>query len=329
MTSEAPGSTYKDGGWHGKIKPDGQFPPEKGRYHIEGLFCPFAHRANLIRHLKGLTEIIEISIVRPFPKGDDKGWPGWKFPKTDDEYPGSTVDRVFGSEFLHEVYFKDKEDYEGRFSVPLVWDTKNNQIVNNESAEIIRDWNTGFNTILSDEYREKDFYPEHLRKDIDEISAWLTSDLNVGVYKAGFATDQETYEKNLRPVFEALNKLENILAENRGPFILGPQLTELDLRLYPTLIRFDTIYVQHFKCNLGIIRHDYPLLNNWLKNLYWNVPGFQETTDFKHIKEGYSSNHPLINPKSITPKGPIPAIESNYEEDWNRLKAGGVDLSEL
>jgi putative glutathione S-transferase len=226
--------------------------------------------------------------VKAYPKGDDKGWPGWKFPSEDDPYEDATADQLFGSKYLHEVYFKDKKDYDGRYSVPAVWDKKANQLVNNESLEILRDWNTAFNSILPDKFKAVDLYPESLRSQIDEIGAWMQSDLNMGVYKAGFAPDQATYDKNVVPVFRALNRMEKILSQNGGPFVLGPQITELDLRLYPTIIRFDTAYVQHFKCNLGTIRHDYPILNEWLKNLYWNVPGFKETTNFKHIKENVS-----------------------------------------
>ena len=195
---------------------------------------------------------------------------------------------------MHEIYFKEKEDYEGRYSVPVLWDKKTNQLVNNESLEILRNFNTGFNSILPEEYSNVDFYPEKLRKEIDEVGAFMQADLNTGVYKAGFAPDQATYDKNVIPVFKALNRLEELLSKNGGPYVLGSELTELDLRLYPTLIRFDTVYVQHFKCNLGTIRHNYPLLNEWLKNLYWNVPGFKETTDFRHIKENvstYSGSH--------------------------------------
>jgi putative glutathione S-transferase len=246
---------------------------------------------NLIRHLKGLTEIIDLSIVKPYPKGDDKGWPGWKFPTTDDPYEGSTEDHLFGSKYLHEVYFKERKDYGGRYSVPVLWDKRSNQLVNNESLELLRNLNTGFNSILPDEYEKRDYYPEHLRKEIDEVGKWMQSDLNTGVYKAGFAPDQVTYDKNVIPVFKALNRLEELLAENGGPYVLGKELTELDLRLYPTLIRFDTVYVQHFKCNLGTIRHDYPLLNEWMKNLYWNIPGFKESTNFCHIKENVSNAH--------------------------------------
>ncbi|KAH8590595.1 glutathione S-transferase-like protein [Bisporella sp. PMI_857] len=320
-------STFKDGAWHGIIEPGGQFPPEKGRYHMYiGLFCPFAHRVNLIRYLKGLTDHIDISITSAYPKGDAKGWPGWKFPSADDPYEGATEDHLFGSKYLHEVYFKEKKDYEGRYSVPVLWDKKTNRMVNNESLEILRNFNTGFNDILSDEYSSKDLYPESLRQEIDEIGKWMQADLNLGVYKAGFAPNQEVYDKNVIPVFQALNRLEELLLKNGGPYILGSQLTELDLRLYPTIVRFDTVYVQHFKCNLGTIRHDYPVLNEWLKNLYWNVRGFKETTDFRHIKENYTKSHDDINPKAITPMGPIPAVEVGFEKDWSKLKAGGVQL---
>lgn len=249
---------------------------------------------NLIRHLKGLTDIIELSIVKPFPKGDENGWPGWKFPSAEDQYEGSTEDQLFGSKYLHEIYFKDKKDYAGRYSVPLLWDKKNNQIVSNDSLEILRNFNTGWNSIIPDEYRDKDFYPEDSKNEIDDIGKWLQDDINSGVYKAGFAKDQETYDKNVVPLFKALNRIEEILAKNGGPYILGSELIELDIRLYPTLIRFDTIYVQHFKCNLGTIRHDYPLLNEWLKNLYWNVPGFKETTDFKHIKDNVGRYNSIV-----------------------------------
>lgn len=289
--------------------------------------------------------------MKPYPKGDSKGWPGWKFPTEDDPYEGSTPDHLFDSKYMHEVYFRANKDYEGRYSVPVLWDKKTNQMVNNESLEILRNLNTGFDEILPAEYKEMDYYPESLQREIDEVGKWIQDDLNTGVYKAGFAPDQETYDKNVVPVFGALNRLEEMLAGNGGPFILGTALTELDLRLYPTLIRFDTIYVQHFKCNLGTIRHDYPLLNEWMKNLYWNVPGFKDTTDFRHIKENvstfhfsdfwktkgdwgenadgveqYTKSHADINPKAITPMGPIPDIESGVEKDWSKIKVGGVKL---
>lgn len=147
---------------------------------------------------------------------------------------------------------------------------------------------TAFNPIISPELAKLDLYPEHLRAQVDSISEWVQEEINRGVYRAGFADSQETYDKNVIILFSALNKIERIIYDNGGPFVLGKQLTELDIRLYATVIRFDTVYVQHFKCNLGTIRHDYPVLNHWLTYLYWRVPGFKETTNFRHIKENVS-----------------------------------------
>lgn len=183
---------------------------------------------------------------------------------------------------------------------------------------------TAFNTILPSEVAEIDLYPEALRSQIDEISPWLQNHINTGVYKAGFARTQEGYEAGVLPLFAALNKLEALLAKNSGPYILGAQLTSLDLLAYPTLVRFDAVYVQHFKTNLGIIRHDYPVLNNYLKNLYWNVEGFRQSTDFKHIKENYTKSHGEVNPLAITPLGPWPEVEDGYVKDWVKLRVGEV-----
>ncbi|KIW04606.1 uncharacterized protein PV09_04354 [Verruconis gallopava] len=314
-------------GWHGKITSNGEFEPAKDRYHLYiGLFCPFAHRVNLVRHIKGLQDLIPLSIVKPYPKGDEKGWPGWCFPKTDEEYPGATVDHLFGSEYLHEIYFRADKGYKGRYSVPLLWDKKNNVAVSNESAEMLRWLPMAFNPLLPSEKASIDLYPMQHREAIDRISDWIQRDLNTGVYKAGFAPDQTTYDKNVVPVFGALNKIEELLAAGGGPFFLGKDMTELDLRLYPTIIRFDTVYVQHFKCNLGTIRHDYPQIHNWLKHLYWNVPGFKETTDFKHIKENYTKSHFDVNPKAITPMGPYPDIEEGFEVDFSKVPIGTVKL---
>ncbi|KAF1970949.1 hypothetical protein BU23DRAFT_581764 [Bimuria novae-zelandiae CBS 107.79] len=313
-----------DDGWHGKIEEGGQFPPEKDRYHLYiGLFCPFAHRVNLVRHIKHLTSFITMDVVRPYPK--DGG--GWRFPATNEEYPNATVDSFFGSKFLSEVYFKDDPDYKGKYSVPLLWDKKTSRIVNNESAEMLRWLPDAFNSLPSpddDNFKNIDLYPAALRQQIDEITSWMQSHINTGVYKAGFARTQETYEVAIPPLFAALNKIEAILASNGGPYVLGAHLTELDLRLYATIIRFDTVYVQHFKTNLGTIRHDYPTLNNWLKGLYWRVQGFRESTDFKHIKENYTKSHGDVNPLGITPLGPWPEVEEGYEEDWGKVRVGEV-----
>ncbi|KAH4313101.1 hypothetical protein HBH64_012810 [Parastagonospora nodorum] len=308
-----------DDGWHGVIKEGGEFPPEKDRYHLYiGLFCPFAHRPNLVRHLKHLTSTLPISVVRPYPKGE----PGWRF---DETYPNATPDHLFNSRFMHQLYFRDDPAYTGRYSVPLLWDKKTNRIVNNESAEMLKWLPHAFDSTIEDQkIREIDFYPQDLRSKIDEISLWLTSLICSGVYKAGFVSTQEEYEKNVVPLFAALNKLEDLVHKNGGPYILGEKMTELDLLAYPTIVRFDTVYVQHFKTNLGMVRHDYPVLNNWLKNLYWNVEGFKESTDFKHIKENYTKSHSDINPHAITPLGPYPDVEEDYESDWSKLKPGKV-----
>ncbi|KAJ0109571.1 hypothetical protein J7T55_014133 [Diaporthe amygdali] len=287
--------------WHGKVTPDGPFKPEKDRYRL-------------------------YIVVKPYPKGDENGWPGWQFPSSDSEYPGANVDPLFGAKYLHELYFKADPEYKGRYSVPLLWDTLTNTIVNNESTDLLRDLQTGFNSILPEADSNVTLYPDHLQGEIDRISVWMQRDLNVGVYKAGFATTQEDYDKNVPVVFAALNKLEKIIAQHGGPFILGKDLTELDVRAYATVIRFDTVYVQHFKCNLGTIRHDYPQINNWLKNLYWNVPAFKETTDFKHIKENYTKSHGDINPRAITPLGPWPAVEEGFERDLSKVPTGGVKM---
>ena len=316
--------------WHGKIGSSGPFLPEGDRYHLYiGLFCPFAHRANIIRHLKGLQDLLPLSIVKAYPKGDNDGWPGWQFPASDDEYPGSTVDRLFGSKYLHEVYFKADPQFKGRYSVPLLWDEKTDTIVNNESAELLRDLQTSFNDVLPADKAHLTLYPEHLRETIDEVGKWMQRDLNTGVYKAGFADTQEGYDKNILPPFAALNRLEKMVRENGGPYILGKDLTELDVRAYATIIRFDPVYVQHFKCNLGMIRKEYPQLNNWLKRLYWSVPGFRETTNFTHIKENYTKSHWDVNPKAITPRGPWPDIEEGWEEDVRKIDVGGVMMPEV
>ena len=157
-----------------------------------------------------------------------------------------------------------------------------------ESAEILRWLPTAFNTIIDPPHASLDLYPSPRRSKIDSVTTWLQRDLNTGVYKAGFACDQSTYDKNVVPVFGALNALEELIHVNGGPLVLGDQLTELDIRAYATVVRFDAVYVQHFKCNLGIIRHDYPVLNAWLRHLFWIVGGFRESTDFRHIKENVS-----------------------------------------
>lgn len=235
----------------------------------------------LIRNLLNLQPYLPISIVRPYPKGE----PGWRF---DASYPGSTPDHLFNSRFMHQIYFRDDPAYKGVYSVPLLWDKKTNRIVCNESAEMARWLPSAFSPLASttdDSIKILDFYPEKLRSKINSILPWLTQRLCLGVYKAGFARTQASYEEHVIPLFAALNALEALVHANGGPYILGAQITELDVLAYPTIVRFDTVYAQHFKTNLGSIRHEYPVLNNWLKGLYWNVQGVSECTDFTHIKE--------------------------------------------
>ncbi|TFB00630.1 Glutathione S-transferase omega-like 2 [Trichoderma ghanense] len=316
-----------DDSWHGVIQSGTQFPPEVGRYHLYvGLFCPFAHRVLLVRSLRGLESLIDVSVVMPYPKGDDRGWPGWRFPASNDEYPGATVDKLFASDYLHKVYFKADPEYKGRYSVPVLWDTKEGTIVNNESAELLRWLPTAFDDVVPREgpASQLDLYPTQLRSEIDVITEWMQRDLNSGVYKAGFAETQEAYDEGVVIVFAALNHLESLIHRAGGPYILGKQLTELDIRAYTTIIRFDVVYVQHFKCNLGTIRANYPVIHEWLKNLYWNVKGFKETTDFKHIKENYTKSHAKINPLAITPMGPFPDVEEGVNLDFTQIKPGSV-----
>jgi putative glutathione S-transferase len=237
--------------------------------------------------------------VRPYPKGE----PGWRF---DASYPNATPDHLFNSQFMHQLYFRDDPAYKGKYSVPLLWDKKAGKIVCNESLEMLRWLPNAFKSLTDKDGSEQnnDFYPEALRARIDEVTPWLTSLICSGVYKTGFVSTQEAYEKNLVPLFAALNKLEELVHKNGGPYILGDKLTELDILAYPCLVRFDVVYVQHFKTNLGMIRHDYPVLNNWLKNLYWNVEGFKDTTDFTHIKE------------NVRIRSPEALLEKTSADDW-------------
>ena len=308
-----------DGSWRHTI-PSSTFPASPGRYHLYvGLFCPFAHRVLVTRALKGLQSVLPVSIVKAYPKGDE----GWRFPTNDQEYPGSTVDHLFHSKFLSEVYFRSDTNYEGKYSVPVLWDKETNQIVNNESEDIMRMLNHAFDDFLpkDDPKRKLDFYPDERRDEINEVNGWMMPNLNSGVYKAGFASTQEDYEKNCRLVFKTLDRLENMLAQDERLYVLGTrEPTEIDIKLYTTAVRFDTIYQQHFKLMIRSIRHGYPRLNRWLKNFYWNVPGIKDTTNFKHIKENYSKSHIDINPKSITPLGPKPEVEP-WTDDDERWKA--------
>ncbi|RPA88265.1 hypothetical protein BJ508DRAFT_410126 [Ascobolus immersus RN42] len=290
-------------------KEGAEFPPEAGRYHLfASLACPWAHRVLITRKLKGLEKIITATVVH-WHLGEG----GWRF-ATPDEYssvssvPDTTLEPLEKDvKFLREYYFKANKDYDGRYTVPVLWDTKTQTIVNNESSEIIRMLYTEFDDLIEEKYKGVTFLPADLETEIEELNGWVYDTVNNGVYKSGFATTQSAYEAAVYPLFESLDKLEKRLAEN-GPYLFGDRLTEADIRLYPTIVRFDPVYVQHFKCNIRDIRSGYPAIHKWLKELYWKNPAFKDTTDFQHIKFHYTKSHSQINPKGITPVGPLPDI---------------------
>ena len=286
---------------------DGGFQAEAGRYHLYvSLACPWAHRTLILRKLKGLESLIDVSVVSWLMLEN-----GWTF----DKAHGSTGDKLDGFDFMHQRYTADTADYTGRVTVPVLWDKKLKRIVSNESAEIIRMLNSAFNGLTGNTL---DFYPEALRPAIDTLNERIYPAVNNGVYRAGFATSQQAYESAFDDVFAELDRLEQHLAEQR--YLAGEYLTEADVRLFTTLIRFDAVYYSHFKCNQRRIA-DYPNLSNWLKELYqW--PGVAETVDFVHIKGHYYASHRTINPTGIVPKGPLQRFDA--EHDRGRLSGKGV-----
>jgi putative glutathione S-transferase len=250
----------------------GGFKAEAGRYHLYvALACPWAHRTLIFRKLKKLENIISVSIVDPLMLEN-----GWEFKNRD----GGTVDHLFGSKALWEIYVKADPHYSGRVTVPVLWDKKNETIVNNESSEIIRMFNSAFNGITGS---REDFYPEPLQAEIDALNAVVYDTVNNGVYKAGFATTQEAYGENVAKLFETLDMLDKRLGKSR--YLFGDSITEADWRLFTTLVRFDAVYVGHFKCNIRRI-DDYKNLPGYLRDLY-QVPGVAETVNLAHIKEHY------------------------------------------
>jgi len=282
------------------IEKGGRFAPEKGRYHLYVSYaCPWAHRTLIVRKLKGLEEFIGVTVVSPH-----MGQHGWPFASAD-SFPGAEKDPHNNAQHIKDIYLKIDPEMTARFTVPILWDTKEKTIVNNESSEIIRMFNSEFGELAGNAI---DLYPAEDRKEIDEINDWVYNTVNNGVYKAGFASTSEAYEAAVVPLFESLDRLEKIL-EGKD-YLIGGKLTEADVRLYATIVRFDPVYVGHFKCNIGTIRHNYPNMNRWLKNLYWKNDAFKSTTNFEHIKTHYYWSHPQINPTRIVPVGPTPVIES-------------------
>lgn len=274
------------------------FPAEAGRYHLYIAWaCPWAHRAAIMRRLKGLEGVIGLSAVGSF-MGDD----GWAF----HEEPGVVPDTVNGARYLREVYLKADPGYTGRVTTPVLWDKEKETIVNNESREIVRMLDTEFGEFAP---ANADFFPEGLREEIDATIDAIYEPLNNGVYRSGFATTQEAYEEAVTELFDALDHWEAVLGTRR--YLCGDLPTEADWCLFPTLVRFDPVYHGHFKCNLRRIV-DYPNLWGYLRDLY-QYPGVAETVNMEHIKKHYYQSHESVNPTRIVPKGPLLNLDEPHD----------------
>jgi glutathionyl-hydroquinone reductase len=269
---------------------DGGFTAEPGRYHLYvARACPWAHRTTIFREIKGLKGLIGLSVTHWLMAEN-----GWTF----EPGPGVISDPVNGARYLHELYARSNPTYTGRATVPVLWDKKTARIVNNESAEIIRMFNSAFDPVGA---VSGDYYPEDLRPQIDALNARIYATLNNGVYQAGFASSQAAYDEAVGPIFETLDWLEAKLTRDR--YLCGDRLTEADWRLFTTLVRFDLVYHGHFKCNLKRLV-DLPALWSYTRELYQH-PGVRETVDFGHIKCHYYQSHRTINPTGVVPAGPI------------------------
>jgi putative glutathione S-transferase len=267
------------------ISADGEagFSAEKNRYHLYvSLACPWAHRTLIMRKLKHLEDYIAVTHVEPIML--EHGW--------------ELTDPLYGFQYAHQLYLRANAQYEGRVSVPILWDKKTQTIVNNESSEIIRMFNSAFNHLTGD---TSDYYPQALRSLIDPINQRIFDTINIGVYHAGFASTQAVYEQAVQAIFDSLDWLEDLLSHSR--YLTGAQITEADWRLFTTLIRFDSVYFGHFKVNLRALT-SYPALSNYVRELY-QLPGIAETTDFSQIKTHYYASHTAINPTGIVALGPL------------------------
>jgi len=277
------------------------FKAEKDRYHLYvSLACPWAHRTLIFRTLKGLEDYISVSVVSP-----DMLENGWTF----DKEQSSTGDSLYHNQFMHQIYTTNNPNYTGRVTVPVLWDKHQRRIVSNESAEIIRMFNSAFNHLTGNKL---DFYPTHLQGEIDQINEFVYENINNGVYRCGFATSQQAYNAAFEKLFNALNVIEERLSKQR--YLMGNTLTEADWRLFTTLIRFDSVYVGHFKCNMRTIE-SYPALSQYLRELY-QFENVSDTVDFYHIKRHYYFSHTMINPTQVVPVGP----EINYNSPHNRAQ---------
>ncbi|SAK39422.1 Glutathionyl-hydroquinone reductase YqjG [Caballeronia glebae] len=282
----------KDAAFRNWVTPDGDsgFKAEAGRYHLYvSLACPWAHRALIMRALKGLEAMIDVSVVNWLMLEH-----GWTF----HDGPGVVPDTINGARYLHQVYTAADPHYSGRVTVPILWDKQRGTIVNNESSEIIRMLNSAFDGIGA---KPGDYYPRELREEIDVLNARIYDTVNNGVYKAGFATTQAAYEEAVMPLFESLDFLEERLRTHR--YLAGDRFTEADIRLFTTLVRFDAVYAGHFKCNLRRIA-DYPSLSKFVRDIY-RMPGVAATVNFEHIKRHYYESHRTINPTGVVPAGPL------------------------
>jgi len=287
------------------VRADGSTPfaPEAGRYHLYvSLACPWAHRTLIFRKLKKLEGAIGVSVVHPLMGKD-----GWAFANPD-RTPHVGGDQVLGKDFLHQVYTEADPSYTGRVTVPVLWDRKRATIVSNESSEIIRMLNSEFDALGDPSV---DFYPEPLRAEIDQLNAFVYPNVNNGVYRCGFATTQQAYEEAFAALFAALEELDARLGRSR--YLAGDRITEADWRLFTTLVRFDAVYVGHFKCNRQRIA-DHPNLSGYLRELH-QVPGVAETVDFTHIKRHYYESHRTINPTGVVPLGPALDLDRPHRRD--------------
>lgn len=285
----------------------GGFKAEAGRYHLYvSLACPWAHRTLIFRALKGLEDMISVDVVSPYMY--EKGW------VFDADQPGATSDSLFGFQHMSDVYVKADPTYSGRVTVPVLWDKQTETIVSNESSEIIRMLNSAFDGVGA---KPGDYYPEALRTEIDAINERVYHAINNGVYKSGFATAQDAYEEAVTELFKALDEVEERLAANR--YLVGGQITEADWRLFTTLVRFDPVYVGHFKCNIRRIA-DYPHISGYLRELY-QVAGVAETVNMEHIKRHYYMSHETINPTRVVPVGPELDLTAPHGRDGLKAAA--------
>ncbi|MFB6097164.1 MAG: glutathione S-transferase family protein [Haloferacaceae archaeon] len=286
----------------GDPDPDAEFPVEAGRYHVYICrACPWAHRVAMTRALKGLEDAVSLSLVQP--ERYDEGW----------EFSAEQPDPLYGADYLREIYTRADEDYTGRVTVPVLWDTETETVVNNESEEIMRMLDVAFDDLAE---RDVDLYPPELRDDVDRLIDDIYGPINNGVYRAGFAESQDAYEAAVDDLFDALDHWEEVLGTQR--FLAGDRLTEADVAMFATLVRFDDVYHTHFKCNRRAI-HEYPNLWNYTKELY-QLPGVARTVNMDHIRRHYYASHGDINPKRLVAVGPD--LDFDAEHDRDRLAGG-------